>query len=486
MRITSCFAVPFLFTLLGTELRADDVNPKIDFDRGAAVETVIKNFRRLPPIGKTALEIPKQGPGLIDADVEGKGTVIGVDLIARILNSRPYNDASKYPPLIEDLPPAVRDPLRAEWAAINVIRSELLADADALEREDAQLVQEGIEIDRNLEVLERRRVQLSAEIDQFNRSCTGRPLPPDEYNRCVAWQNDLTRRIAQYNADVAAHNKRVDAWHAKALDLKRRAGTASKREMLPSTPGNPNLIRVRSWELNKIDPYGARSRQALEARCGKLISIEINPSAPQIMGTRGETLPFHVYTEHEPPQDKPCPVKYLWTPLHNVGNIGTVFPLDKRDAALTSGDQPGKGFVRVEVTDTSSNIRFSKETRVEVLDTGETHVVFQAQGDDIPGHGKSFHVRLPIPYLCVEAGEQALMELRQMLTDSEYRRRNQAIVKAGAWMRKTANTGGLQGPQENFPFYNDNREPHNARIDIEIWRGKAFVHCPVAKGAASN
>ncbi|PIR16066.1 MAG: hypothetical protein COV48_10920, partial [Elusimicrobia bacterium CG11_big_fil_rev_8_21_14_0_20_64_6] len=156
MRKMSLFGVFSLLTVLGTESLADDVKPKINFDRGAEVETAINDFRRIPPSSKTTLEIPKQAPGLIDANIDGKGAVIGADLNARILNSEPYNEALKYPPLIEDLPPTVRDPLKAEWTAINVTRNELVGDANKLEREDAQLLQEGIEIDRNLEVLARR------------------------------------------------------------------------------------------------------------------------------------------------------------------------------------------------------------------------------------------------------------------------------------------------------------------------------------------
>ena len=38
--------------------------------------------------------------------------------------------------------------------------------------------------------------------------------------------------------------------------------------------------------------------------------------------------------------------------------------------------------------------------------------------------------------------------------------------------------GGIQGPAGNMPFYNDDPSPKNARIDIQVIRGRAFVNCP--------
>lgn len=481
MRKATWLAFFSVFMLLGSNLLADDVAPKINFEGGAEVETVIKNFRRLFPISKTALRTSKRAPGLAETSADDKGRVIGVDLIARIHDSEPYNEALKYPPLIEDLPPTVRDPLKADWAAINATRSELIGDANSLEKEDAQLYQEAVEIDRNADVLNRRKAQLEAEVDQFNRSCTGRPLPPDEYNRCLAWRNDLTGRINQYNADVDAHNNRFDAWRTRALDLKRRAGTASKQRKAPPTPTNPFLVQVRSWELNNVNPFINRAKEALAAACGKLKKIEIDPREPQVLEAGGEKLPFRVHVEHEAPQDKPCPVTYKWELRHNEGNIGTISPQDKKDAVLTPGNKAAKGSVMVEVRDSRSNVTLSQATRVDVLESGLTSVIFQAQGGDI-GAGKYVNVTVPLAYLCVELGEQGLMELRQILTDSEYRQRDQAIIEAGVWMRRVASTGGLVGRLPPRSFYNAQPNPANARIDIEIWRGRAFVNCP-AKGA---
>lgn len=340
MRKASWFAVFSFLTIFRTDLLADDVKPKLDFDRDAEVETVIKDIRRLLPISRATFLLPMRA-------LKTKGRVIGADLNARIRDSEPYKEALKYPPLIEDLPPETRDPLKADWAAINVTRDGLIGDAGNLEREDAQLLQEAIELDRNLEVLERRRLQLDAEIDQFNRSCTGRPLPPDEFNRCKAWRNDLIRRIDQYNADATAHNNRVEAWRAKALDLKRRAGTASKRKMLPPTPGNPFLTQVRFFELNKVAPFIERARKALEARCGRLKGVSLTPPTA-LVPVRGSAR-FDATAQFGPPANKPCPVVYLWRTENTSGHIGHLTGGGQNNATLVTGENEAKGLVIVEV-----------------------------------------------------------------------------------------------------------------------------------------
>ncbi|MFH2204873.1 MAG: hypothetical protein ABIJ96_17305 [Elusimicrobiota bacterium] len=122
---------------------------------------------------------------------------------------------------------------------------------------------------------------------------------------------------------------------------------------------------------------------------------------------------------------------------------------------------------------------YSAKAEKALEEAGWTTVVFQAQGDDMPDGGKSTKADLPGP-LCLEAGEQRLMDLQLLLTARELRERDQAIVQAATWMRSAAAAGGLRGRQPNKPFYNPNPTPRNARIDIEVFRGWAFVHCPAA------
>ena len=125
-------------------------------------------------------------------------------------------------------------------------------------------------------------------------------------------------------------------------------------------------------------------------------------------------------------------------------------------------------------------IPFSNAAKKALEEDGarRTTVRFQAQGDDmIPG--KYHNADVALPSLCLEAAEQTLKELVGMLTAAELRRRDQAIQRAFHWMRSVAMpAGGIQGPAGNMPFYNDDPSPKNARIDIQVIRGRAFVNCP--------
>lgn len=105
-----------------------------------------------------------------------------------------------------------------------------------------------------------------------------------------------------------------------------------------------------------------------------------------------------------------------------------------------------------------------------------TTVRIQAQGSNPPVE-KSMVASVP-GGMCVGAGEQLLAELRDLLTPSELSQRDQAVALAQAFMQRCAVSGGC-GPMSQH-FYNDNRRDPDARIDVEIIRGIAFVDCPAA------
>jgi hypothetical protein len=108
-----------------------------------------------------------------------------------------------------------------------------------------------------------------------------------------------------------------------------------------------------------------------------------------------------------------------------------------------------------------------------------TTVLFQAQGDDMKPE-KFEKSDVPGP-LCVGAAIDKLMDLKEKLTTAELRQRDQAIERAVDWMKRIALQGGIRGYQRPKSFYNDNRRDDNARIDIQVLRGHAFVECPVLK-----
>lgn len=260
----SWFAVLSILTILTSSLLADEANPKIDFNSGTDVEKAVKEIKnqiQLRPLSKETLVSPLSA--LNEPDVTITGRVIGKDLPPILLNNREYQEALKYPPLLPLLPDSVRMPLENRWVEINNIRTDFLNEANRLEAEDTRLYNEGLQLDRDLEVLRRRRAQLEAELDNFNRTCTGR-LPPDEYYRCERWRNDLNRRIDQYNADATAHNNRVAQWRNKVMDLRRRAGTATKHPEKTPFPLRPWIPQFERFVVGYVKPWSADAQRALD------------------------------------------------------------------------------------------------------------------------------------------------------------------------------------------------------------------------------
>ena len=236
--------------------------PKLDFDQGVDAAQILKDIRQqipLEPIDKTLL-IPALS-ATKEPDFVITGAVIGMDLRARIDQSEPYRTAAQYPPLIENLPPEVRDPLKAEWAGISTIWTGLTSEADGLEGEDDRLYARAEALDRNAQRLERQGQTLKNEIDNFNRQCVGRPLPPDEYQTCLRWRDNLQQRIRGHNAEVEQHNNAVFQWRSEVTDLRRRAGTESAAGKQKASPWLPRVIGV---EGQRLIPFSNAAKKALE------------------------------------------------------------------------------------------------------------------------------------------------------------------------------------------------------------------------------
>jgi len=125
---------------------------------------------------------------------------------------------------------------------------------------------------------------------------------------------------------------------------------------------------------------------------------------------------------------------------------------------------------------------FIQESGKALDEAGITTVRVQAQGDDMPGGGKSVVASFVGP-MCVEMGEQLLMDLKDKLTSRELAQRDVALMKAANWMRNVAApAGGIHGPWAySGGFHNPDPEPKNARIDVEVKRGHAFLYCPATK-----
>lgn len=341
---------------------------KIDFDQGVDAAQILEAMRLQTPLIRidTATLIPAQIASK-DSAIAITGPVSGINTTERVQNSAPYAAALEYPPLIEVLEPADRDPLRAEWKSINAERTGLLSEANALETEDWKLYDRAVALDENAARLNDRQERLGAEIDNFNRQCTGHPLPPDEYNACVRWQTDLQQRIREHNAEVVQHNNKVEQWRREAADLRNRVGAT-----LNETKKQKNVSfipRVIAWEQKKITPFIDRAVKALSR------------------------------------------------------------------AQMTS--------VRV-----------------------------QAQGGGLERSVRKNELR---PVTLIE-GNSMLDELWLQLTPRQQEQRVFAFEQARSFMLETAAVGGATAPPIiSRSFYNQNPNPPDARVDVEIFRGRAFV-----------
>lgn len=261
-------AVGITLSFAASSVRAEP--QKIDFDQGVDATRVLKSI----PRETTFIYIDTNTlTSIEEVGIIKLGPVSGIDTTDRVQNSAPYTAALEYPPLIEVLEPADRDPLRAEWRSINTERTRLLSEANALESEDRKLYERGVAIDQNAERLNLRQGKLSTEIDNFNRQCTGRPLPPDEYKTCVRWETDLRRRLDAHNAEVVQHNKTVDQWRIEAADLRTRVGTTNHGLKQNPKPGS-FLGRVAAWEQQKIYLFIDRASAAVRRRNVSTIRLQ--------------------------------------------------------------------------------------------------------------------------------------------------------------------------------------------------------------------
>lgn len=111
---------------------------------------------------------------------------------------------------------SVAQQLLQNWDKINTTGSSLLRDANSMDSTDTGLYAEGVQIDKNAAALNQERAKLSADIDAYNKKCAGQPVSTyctNWYNKLVAWQNDLQKRIA-------AHNKHVEEWRGRVKTFK--------------------------------------------------------------------------------------------------------------------------------------------------------------------------------------------------------------------------------------------------------------------------
>lgn len=241
-------------------------------------------------------------------------------------------------PRYKALDPQILQPLEQEWGQIDSVRTELLGSAYKWDGENDQLLIDGDKIDRDGEEIERRRSSLNAEIDDFNRQCTGRELPPDQYKTCAAWRDRLIERNDQLNADIDSHNARVDEWNSRNDDIFER--------------GRALVGSIQAWE-NRIQSWIDAAKKAMENSCRPLTRIDVDPPMGQV-ATGGLTVGYDArpFFGSQPAGAPPCPVDLFWTlqayPDTPGGFIGSIFPRSGRVTTFTSGKAAGTGTITVQ------------------------------------------------------------------------------------------------------------------------------------------
>lgn len=153
--------------------------------------------------------------------------------------------------------------------------------------------------------------------------------------------------------------------------------------------------------------------------------------------------------------------------------------LTRRDTVKSRGDAFK---VKVNAWVDAKIVPFIAAATKATDDAGRTTVRIQAQGDDIPdrgGYSVSIDQLRPI---CLGDGLRGLASVQARLNNRQFAARDQALLKAERFMRNAAANGGV-GPSENN-FKNVPADPPNARIDVTVFRGLAFVDCSAASRSA--
>lgn len=120
---------------------------------------------------------------------------------------------------------------------------------------------------------------------------------------------------------------------------------------------------------------------------------------------------------------------------------------------------------------------FAQAASKALEEVGRSTVRLQAQGTDVPDKNPVIVIDQMRP-VCLSQGLAGLAELNQQLTTRQQGARNIAFQDTATYMRRAAAGGGLSGVTKKT-FNNPGVDPKEARVDVEVLRGRAFVDCSV-------
>lgn len=160
-----------------------------------------------------------------------------------------------------------------------------------------------------------------------------------------------------------------------------------------------------------------------------------------------------------------------------AGGEGGLLDCCKADAEpvpTATGVQTGATQVRIQLPDgTVISVQSGVPAGAEVMEIPVVHRGrLQVQGDDLDAE-LSFPWTRKDPPAKAEAHTE-LDRLRTQLTSRQFERRKQAFEKAHRFIRQAPASGADAVVRESF--YNNPRDAKfpDARVDVEIWEGKAF------------
>lgn len=219
--------IAIIVAFLSPGIYAQNYNPK--FDKAPDLVEFLKAATEDPSF-QTCVPFPKQG--ILPIETSGLDKKQPLTVKSSLMPAQPgflygsfprhisanpdYPIGKKYADKLQGNQNPVAQDLLRDWDKINTTGGSLLKDANSMDSTDTGLYAEGVQIDKNAAALNQERERLSADINAYNAKCAGQPVSTyctNWYNKLVAWQNDLQKRIA-------AHNKYVEAWRSRVKTFK--------------------------------------------------------------------------------------------------------------------------------------------------------------------------------------------------------------------------------------------------------------------------
>lgn len=212
---------------VSSDISAENYTPK--FDQGVDLKEFIQeaaspSLQTCAPFPEISFATAKTPQLVKKLSKPRAGSYFG-PLQPIVTGNKAYSYAQKYPPLIQPSQAPVAKELMIQWVNIENARVLLLDEADGLETKDAELYSDGEQIAQNAAVLNKEIAALKAEIAAYNKQCAGQPVNTNctnWYNKLIAWQEDVKKRIAAHNAAYTAWEERakaltdsVDGWKGR-------------------------------------------------------------------------------------------------------------------------------------------------------------------------------------------------------------------------------------------------------------------------------